>query len=254
MSQLQTRIRVESNAVIFINTSKSCHNLCMYVCMSHFHPLPLLVSVEGGNRLYKRPPAMRGLWTPCTEGSHSLIRLPYIYPLALIYRLDLSGSFYICLIFSCLLQTNINPLPCLWYFKALFSKLEWRAQGQAEEPAPALSCFMTRGYFFFCIPVIGQTVRKLEIILSDQMSRNVPIVKNCVYGGLFQCCCMQCSQSSTCHQCVLTLNFSRYQADYKLPLDAWWNFGFAAHRVAGGHHLPPCINLHVQMCAPAQYK
>lgn len=38
---------------------------------------------------------------------------------------------------------------------------------------------------------------------------------------------------------------------YKLSLHAWWNLGFAAHRVAGGHRLAPCININVQMCAAA---
>lgn len=35
---------------------------------------------------------------------------------------------------------------------------------------------------------------------------------------------------------------------------AWWNFGSAVCRVAGGHHLTPCINLHAQMCPPAGAK
>lgn len=39
---------------------------------------------------------------------------------------------------------------------------------------------------------------------------------------------------------------------YKLSLHAWGSLGFAAHRVAGGHHLSPCININVQLCAPAQ--
>lgn len=39
---------------------------------------------------------------------------------------------------------------------------------------------------------------------------------------------------------------------YKLSLHAWGNLGFAAHRVAGGHQLAPCININVQLCAPAQ--
>lgn len=38
---------------------------------------------------------------------------------------------------------------------------------------------------------------------------------------------------------------------FKLSLHAWWNLGVAAHRVACGHQLAPCININVQMCAGA---
>lgn len=185
------------------------------------------------------------------------MRLPCIYPLALIYGLDLSGSFYICPIFIHLLQTDINSQPHhpplgLWYFKALFSKLEWRTQGQAREPAPALSCFTTAGYFFYLrlsnrsevlmftinIHMIGQNVRKLEIMLQEcthcEKSR---------WGreNVYQCCFMQCAESSICHHLLSSVaTFPVAKQAYKLPLDAWWNFGFTA--LSGWR--PPYCTMH----------
>lgn len=98
-------------------------------------------------------------------------------------------------------------------------------------------------------------MQKLEIILPDQISRNVPM-KNLVYGGMTCISAVSCNVLNPAYVTDLssTSTFLVTKQAYKLPLDAWWNFGFAADTVAGGHRLAPCINLHVRMCAPAEYK